>query len=282
MRRTSRAILLLAAAGLLLTSLLATPAHAAKRKVPFGFFGVTLISELSTANRLTDAQLDQQLALMAGSGVESLRVSFSWSAVQPEATRYNWTALDRLVAAAARHRISLIVNISGGVRWNTTSPPGSDYTRYPPKDPKAFGEMMRQAMLRYGSKGTFWSQNPGVPKVPVRKWQIWNEQMAPWYWAPRPWAPTYVKILKASYKAIKKADKRAKVMAGSLMSYGNYHQWDGVRDMYRQGAKGYFDEIAVHPFTNDPKAKVAAAQTIEILRRVRTVLKRNRDTRKTI
>ena len=120
---------------------------------------------------------------------------------------------------------------------------------------------MRQAALRYGSKGTFWAANPGVPKVPVRKWQVWNEQMAPWFWVPRPWAPTYVKLLKASYKAIKKADKKAIVIAGSLMSYGNYHQWDGVRDMYRTGAKKYFDEIAVHPFTNDKSARVTANQT---------------------
>ncbi len=44
----------------------------------------------------------------------------------------------------------------------------------------------------------------------------------------------YVKLLKASYKAIHKADRKAIVIAGSLMSYGNYHQWDGVRDMYRK------------------------------------------------
>ena len=137
-------------------------------------------------------------------------------------------------------------------------------------------------MLRYGPKGTFWAANPGTPKVPIRKWQVWNEQMAPWYWVPRPWAPTYVKLLKASYKAIHKADRKAKVIAGSLMSYGNYHQWDGVRDMYKRGGKRYFDEIALHPFTNDKSARVTANQTLEIVKRVRKVMSRNHDKRKPI
>ena len=190
--------------------------------------------------------------------------------------------MDRIVAVAARHRIAVLANFSASATWASTNPTSPDYWRYPPAKPQDFAALFGEAVRRYGPKGTFWAQNPGTPKVPIRKWQVWNEQMAPWYWVPRPWAPTYVKLLKASYKAIHKADRKAKVIAGSLMSYGNYHQWDGVRDMYKRGGKRYFDEIALHPFTNDKSARKVANQTLEIIRRVRTVMNRHHDKRKPI
>ncbi len=282
MRRTSRAIPLVIAIGLLLIGLMAGPAEAAKRKVPFGFFGVTMIGELTSPGQLPDAKLDEQMGLMASSGVESTRVTLSTGGLEPARGVYTWGSLDRLVAAAARHHIAVLVNISTSAPWSSSKPNSPEYWRYPPKDPKDFADLMRQAVLRYGPKGSFWVQNPNIPKVPVRKWQVWNEQMAPWFWVPRPWAPRYVKLLKASYKAIHKVDKKSTVIAGSLMSYGNFHQWDGVRAMYRNGAKKYFDEIAVHPFTNDPSARVTANQTIEIIRRVRAEMRKRHDTRKGI
>ncbi len=105
--------------------------------------------------------------------------------------------MDRIVAAAARHRIAVLANFSASARWASPNPTSPDYWRYPPAKPQDFADLFREAVRRYGPKGTFWAQNPGTPKVPIRKWQVWNEQMAPWYWVPRPWAPTYMKLLKA-------------------------------------------------------------------------------------
>ncbi|MBN1529417.1 MAG: beta-galactosidase [Thermoleophilaceae bacterium] len=280
-RRVSRTFLLAAVTALVAVAA-AAPAEAAKRKTPFGFFGVTLIGELTTPRDFPDAQLEQQFALMASSGVESIRITFGWAQIEPARGTYNWAAMDRIVAAAARHRIAVMANFSASTRWASTNPTSPDYWRYPPSKPQDFAAFFREGVRRYGPKGTFWAENPGTPRVPIRKWQVWNEQMAPWFWVPRPWAPSYVKLLKASYKAIHKADPKAKVIAGSLMSYGNYHQWDGVRDMYKRGAKRYFDAIAVHPFTNDESARVTANQTLEIVKRVRTVMNRHKDKRKPI
>jgi hypothetical protein len=90
-------------------------------------------------------------------------------------------------------------------------------------------------------------------------------------------------MLKAAYRAVHKADRKAKVVAGSFVAIGDYTQWEGIRDLYRAGAKGYFDEIAVHPFTNDAKS---VSDTIwrmfEIVRHVRTQMRRHHDGRKPI
>ena len=221
---------------------------------------------------------------MARSGVESVRVTFGWSALEPTQGAYNWGRLDRIVAAAARHRIAVLVNVTEPTRVERGRPEQSGVA--PLSAPRAgpYAAMMRQAVLRYGPNGTFWAANPGLPKVAVRQWQVWNEQTAPWHWNARPWAPSYTALLKATYQAIKGADPGAKVIAGSLVAFGNnYNQWNAMRDLYRAGAKGFFDTVAIHPFTNNPSsASDTAARTVEIIRRVRAQMRRRGDRRKPI
>jgi len=118
----------------------------------------------------------------------------------------------------------------------------------------------------------------------VREWQIWNEQNAPWYWARRPWAASYTKVLKAAYQAVHSRDSGADVIAGSVIaSSAKDPPWNAMRDLYRAGARPYFDSAAVHPFTNDPRSvSNTVSQTLEIVRRVRQEMRRNRDAKKPI
>jgi hypothetical protein len=283
MTRTSRPKLLLALAALLVL-IAATPSHAAKRKVPFGFFGTVLAPEMTSPRQVSDAALEQQMALMATSGVESLRVTVPWDSLEPTARAYSLARLERIVGAAARHRITTLLNVTATPRWISTRPDSPEYWRLPPRDPNAFADLMRQLVLRYGPAGSFWAQNPTVPRVPIRQWQIWNEQTAPWHWQRRPWAPSYTRLLKAAYRAIHGADRGAKVVAGSLVaSRADYAPWDAARDLYRAGAKRFFDVIAVHPFTNNNRSvRLTVDQTLEIVRRVRAHMRRRGDGRKPI
>ncbi len=67
----------------LVASLAAVPAaDAAKRRVPHGFYGVLWDGEVANAQA---EQQESQWALMAQSGVESVRTVFSWAAAQPTA-----------------------------------------------------------------------------------------------------------------------------------------------------------------------------------------------------
>jgi hypothetical protein len=268
---------------LLLVLILPATGFAAKRKVPFGFFGTVVSHELSNPAFVSDATLDQQMDLMARSGVESVRAPLNWAELEPASGAYNWSISDRLAAVAARYRIKLLINIGATPDWASSQPSAKYPSRYPPADSRRFAEFMRQLVFRYGPKGSFWTANPASPSAPIRRWQIWNEQMAPWMWAKRPWAPSYVRMLKPASRAIHQADRGAKVVAGSFVAYAGYAQWDGIRDFYRAGAKGAFDEIAVHPFTNDPSSvRGTVDQTVEIIRRVRTAMRRRGDGRKPI
>ncbi len=286
MRSQARPILLVIA--LLLASLAtASSAEAAKRKAPFGFFASVLPPVMNSSGTVSDLVLERQMALMARSGVESVRVSRAWADLEPAPGGYDLRELDRVVAAAARHRLEVIVNVTRTPRWAAANPSDPDYWRLPPADNGTFGRMMAQLVRRYGPAGTLWSQNPSVPKVAVRQWQIWNEPTGPAHWKLRPWAPTYTQLLKAAYESIKAVDPGAKVASGALVATATgrriYTQWDGARELYRAGAKRYMDVVSIHPFTNNSvSARETAKQTLQIVKRVRAVMRKNGDGRKPV
>jgi hypothetical protein len=277
MMRRTRPLVLAGLLAALIASLPPSQAEAAKRKVPFGFFG-------TVAHPMADPALEQQMTLMARSGVESARVILPWRQLEPAPGAYSWETLDRLAAAAARHRVALLPNVTETPQWASQRPSDPEWWRLPPADPNAYAELMRQLVLRYGPNGSFWAQNSTLPDVPIRQWQIWNEQTAPWHWKLRPWGPSYTRLLKAAYRAIHGVDRRAKVVAGSLVAFGNnYAPWDGIKELYRAGARRFFDVIAVHPFTNNPRsASDTAERTLEVVRRVRAPMRRRGDAGKPI
>jgi len=252
MIRLRRLALMMSLAALLAGTIATAPADA-KRKVPFGFFGAVVPPELTSPNAVSVQTLDDQFALMSRSGVESVRLTFAWGQLEPSKGTFDLANFDKLIRAASSHHLQIIANITETPLWASSKPNG-DFWRAPPKNPADFGELMRRLTSRYGPNGAFWTENPTLEKAPIRKWQIWNEENAPWHWSTRKWAPGYVKVLKAAYQAIKGVDKGATVVAGSFVAAPNYSQWAGVRDLYKAGGKRWTDEIAVHPFTNNSKS----------------------------
>jgi hypothetical protein len=82
-------------------------------------------------------------------------------------------------------------------------------------------------------------------KGKVAAYEIWNEENGSRFWPSGPNAAAYTQLLKASYPAIKAADPSALVVFGGLVN-ADYHY---VEQAYAAGAKGYFDVMAVHPYT---------------------------------
>jgi hypothetical protein len=278
-----RSLLMLSLAALAAGMVATTPAEAAKRKVPRGFFGSVMPPEMSDTSTVSTKALNGQFALMAKSGVESLRVGVSWPEVEPADNVFNFASFDRTVAAAARHRIDLIANVLSTAQWASSRPDVPFWWRYEPRDNKLFGDFMTAMVGRYGPKGTFWKLNPRIPKHPIRVWQLFNEQMADFFWATRPWPRSYTRTLKAGYRAVHKADRRATVIAGSLVAVSGTSQWTAARQLYKAGARRYFDALAIHPFTNNEGSVAGTIDNMEqIIRRVRAIMNRNHDRKKGI
>ncbi len=261
-----------------LAAVLAAPAYA-RRTVPVGFFGVVIPPELNT---VSDATLDQQMGLMASSGVESIRLDLPWLQLEPAPGSFDFSTLDRLVGTASRHHLRAIVNVSYTPAWASSQPGAAESWRYPPKNVSAYTDLMRRLVLRYGPSGAFFRANPTLPRVPVREWQVWNEQDAPWYWTASDWWRSYTSLLRQTYPAIHRLDRGAEVIAGSLVaSSATETPWLALDQMYRAGAKRYFDAISVHPFADTGSSVgLSMSHLLTIVQRMRTQMRRFGDARK--
>jgi hypothetical protein len=232
--------------------------------------------------------LDRQLDLAVASGVESLRVAVDWSAMQPYRSEARvprafrpvfqnvagiptqFVALDHIVGSAARRGLTVLPVVESTPSWDALRPgnPGS-----PPKSAAPFAAFLTALVGRYGPRGTFWSTHPGLPRVPIRMWQIWNEPHLTTYWSVQPFATSYVKLLAVAHAALKSADPGAKVVLAGLANYS----WRYLADIYRvPGASRQFNVVAIHPYTAQP------AGVITILQRARAVMDRFGDNRKPI
>jgi hypothetical protein len=263
-----RALVIVISAALAL--ICAMPAQAAKRKVPHGFYGVMWNRAGTDADPATR---DSQFALMAKSGVESVRTVFSWAQAQPtagEPPSFSYT--DSVVALAASHRVSLLPVVIYTPFWARDHP---ESVSSGPKLPSDYSAYLTALIGRYGPKGTFWTDNPAIPKVPIRTWQIWNEPHFEDYWhteGGERWPDHYTLLLKDAYRKIKQADPGATVVNTALASF----PWKYLKQIYKSGGAKYMDVVAVNPFTVYPWSVIRGE------RLVRKVMKKAKQGRKPI
>ena len=247
-----------------LTSTPVTATAAAGRGVPREWFGVMADGPL-----LHDpsVDLDSEMAVMRDTGVGSIRVAVYWSDIESTRGQYDWTETDRVMEAAARVRIRVLPTVVRTPTW-AAKHPGREGT--PPRRYADYGSFVRAAVDRYGRGGTFWSERPDVRAMPPRMWMIWNEPDIGRYWSAKPWVRTYLKLLRAGRNAVRRGDRRAKVVLGGLTN----RSWDELRAIYRAGGRKLFDVAAIHPFSRRP------SNVLKIVRLARRAMIRGRDRRK--
>lgn len=230
-----------------LISLLALLAMAlpagAEAKVGSGFFG-------SAAVEPTDGDFTG----MADTGFGVYRFELSWRVIQK--TRkggYDWAYVDARMAQTARAGMKPSVIVYGTPRFVSKSPDGF----FPPTDSKRnlneWRDFLKAAARRYGTDGTFWRDNPTLPKASVRQWIVWNEQNARAFWRPRPDPRDYAKLVEASDRALSAVDRKAQIVLGGMFGYPQDERSRSatsfLRDLYRvKGIERHFDAINIHPY----------------------------------
>ena len=87
--------------------------------------------------------------------------------------------------------------------------------------------------------------------MPIRSWQVWNEPNITGFWATGPDPAAYAAMLEQTSAAIKQVDPDAEVVTAGLTDskYGMPIR-DFVDGMYRAGARGSFDVLAIHPYAH--------------------------------
>jgi hypothetical protein len=142
--------------------------------LPANFWGAVPQSELDA----------EQFKRLGRGNVESVRVSFDWSQLQPQrGVPIEWSGIDTTVERAAFAGIEVLPTVTGAPKWAVPSarvPGGGRNTaprHLPVRGAAAAGwkSLLGQAVERYGPNGTFWTAHPSVPPQPIRAWQIGNE-----------------------------------------------------------------------------------------------------------
>lgn len=273
-------ILLLLAA---LALALAPGALAAKRRVPFGFFGVDL--DPSVTRLVSASTLGDQLGKMASAGVESVRSNVFWSSVEPSPGVYDFTGSDALVLAAAQHALSLLPIIELTPTWASSAPAGSPNAGlYPPRDERTFAAFMTAMVDRYGPHGTLWSSYPSLRRYAVRDWQMWNEPAGTYDWTPQPWTTTYAPFLRAGYTAVHAADPGAKVALAAMVALNGpgLLPWLEAQALYQLGAGHYFDIMAINAFTSSDSVSASVRRSVRLVNEVRAVMRQYGDAHKPV
>ncbi len=231
----------------------------------------------------------EQFQRLKRGGVDSVRIPIGWSAVQPtQGGPIDWGGIDNLVrgatsagprgAALPQRRPEL-----GGRGRPPLRQPGRRCRSRPAPSAPAGPTSSPQAVLRYGPNGSFWAENPGVPKRPIRTWQIWNEENFK-YFVARPNPADYGKLVNLSYAAIKGVDPGAQLILGGMFAtpieatFKKKPAAGLLRHRLprpdvparRPGIKAKFNGIALHPYTGSYK------NLTEKIEDVRAVLKKTR------
>jgi len=206
---------------------------APKHKVLFGISDNELIHQTAKGQART-------LARMRSIGINSVRFDADWDWVQfGGQDSFDWTLLDREVHSALAAHMSVDLVIDGCPPWAAAKGASGD-SEPSPASAAQFAAWAGDVAQRYGPQG-------------VKYYEIWNEPNDSKFWQPKVNPAFYAKMLTASYKAIKKAEKNAYVIAGGLAPVTNAHgsmsAISFLNSMYAHGAKPYFNAIATHPYS---------------------------------
>lgn len=206
----------------------------------------------------SDSGLAAEFRLMQATRVGTVRIVIYWSEAQPFAAGTpvpsgfvpgrggvptNFAPTDRLMRLAAAHQMRVVPVVVGAPAWDRQDP---NESASPPADPQPYADFLGTLVDRYGANGSFWKENPSLPYRPEHEWQIWNEPDLQLFWkSSQPWAPDYVRLLRAARTTLKQSDPKARVILGGLVNYS----WKDLAEFYSAGGRGLFDVAAVHPFS---------------------------------
>ncbi len=236
-------------AACLLTAAIAGPAQGAAGK---RFFGVVPQTGLERGD----------FKRMGKGDVGTLRIPIFWFAADATAPSgdFDFSSTDYVVGEAARNGVEVLPFVYGTPEWvarkldNRSC--GSACAAYAPKSKAALSawrEFVGAAVARYGRKGTFWSENPQIPKRPIRAWQIWNEQNSSSFFAPKPKPRLYARLLSGAAAAVEREDRRADVILGGMPQLGGSSKATAgskyLRKLYGvRGVARDFNGVGVHPY----------------------------------
>ncbi len=173
-------------------------------------------------------------------GVKWIRYAgrtMAWDLRESAPGEFDWAEPDDLVSDAYRNKANIVLTVRSFNRRDQPSPKGPKA----PADLDGYLNFLTKAVEHY-------DRNPVVDY-----WQIENEVDRGGFWGDTP--ENYAKLLKASYKAIKKANPNAKVLIAGASDVGGFYRFyvpvlEALRAIQDRPGERYFDIFDVHWYGN--------------------------------
>jgi hypothetical protein len=183
------------------------------------------------------ADINKTLDEMQSLGVQNVRILIPWNNVEPAQNYFYWNKVDALVNAASARNMGILGVLNSTPAWAVA--PGQPAVASPPANDAQYAQFVSAVASRYAGK--------------ISAYEVWNEPNAATFWYPAPDPAAYTKLLQAAYPAIKAADPNATVIGGVVGWVTDTPNLaispaEFVRDVYNDGAKGYFDALSYHPY----------------------------------
>lgn len=192
------------------------------------------------------AALDALLADLSSRGVKYIRQEFRWAELEPKRGALDWSAPDRIFAAARKRGIQILAVLLTTPEW-ARGPSGNAQApstqTAPPQDPSAFASFAKAFASRYDPN--------------VMAYQIWDEPNLSAAWGNGLINPAaYATLLKQTRAAIREASPSAITLLAGLaptveQSEVNLAPQLYLRKLYELGAKEFFDVAAAKPYGFD-------------------------------
>lgn len=181
---------------------------------------------------LNAAGIDQNLDELQSIGVTSVRLPIPWTYIESQSGTYDWSQMDTIISAAQARGMSVVGTITGNPAWDGTIGSGQPNVQ-------AYANFAAAVASRYSTE--------------ISAFEIWNEENSQGFFSGSNSAAVYTAVLKAAYTAIKAVDPTATVIAGGLAAVANIAGLNQSPESFlsqilADGAAGYFDAIAYHPY----------------------------------
>ncbi len=243
--------------------LLAVAPAAAQAYLPPGFVGI------SPQNSGTA----QDYELMREAGIKSVRQPLVWRAIEPQNPAFSerqWGYMDHEVRLAAKAEMEIFPFLIGSPEWVAAEdidlPVANAWQR------RAWASFVRAVVDRYGVEGSFWREEEDLPYIPMRRFEIWNEENIVSF-ANDPEPARFAELIRIAGRVIHREQPGAKVILGGffgrpLQIPPNVASGDFLARMYRAGrVKPYFDGIGLHPYVANAKAMVGQLRNLRRIAR---------------
>lgn len=169
--------------------------------------------------------------LLKRSGINLLRISFGWDAIEAEKDNYDWLFWDDFVKTGVEdYNITMVPYICYTPQWQARDPRDSlMFWNDPPKDFDEFGQFMFDIVSRY--------------KNYIKTWELWNEPDISIYWDTQD-VGEFARFMKVGADAVKRADPEAKVVLGGIA-----YRPEWVKFLFKDhGLSPYIDIVNCHNY----------------------------------